>query len=48
MIRPGIYNSYDAADLFMAERATAAATETKMLANRYVRTAEAGSGNGLG
>ncbi len=33
---------------FMAERATAAATETRMLANRYVRTAEASSGNGIG
>ena len=33
---------------FIAESATVAATETKSLANRYVRTAEAGSGNDLG
>ena len=33
---------------FMAESATVAATETKRLANRYVRADEAGSGNGLG
>ena len=33
---------------FVAERATVAANETRMLADRYVRTAGAGSGNGLG
>ena len=33
---------------FVAERAAVAATETKRLADRYVRTAEASSGNGLG
>ena len=33
---------------FVAERAAVAATETKRLAARYVRTAEASSGNGLG
>ena len=33
---------------FVAERATVAANETKTLADRYVRTAVAGSGNWLG
>ena len=33
---------------FVAERAAVAATETKRLADRYVRTAEASSGNRLG
>ena len=33
---------------FVAERAAVAAAETKRLADRYLRIAEASSGNGLG